>query len=171
MYSVLSTGGSLRWSSGVDVARSSPTARVASFAGGVTPGTRRFGVVSRRVGPGRGVFDRVRGVRAVRVPRGAKTAREPRAAVKELFSRIQHDQRPECLELAPTARAQWPLMVARKNCEKNDSAKPRNAVTQGAICTWVARLRPSDRGAIAVITCAGTPAVIRAAARHRRCLL
>ena len=36
-----------------------------------------------------------------------------------------------------------------------------NAVTQGAICTWVARLTPSDRGAIAVITCAGTPTLIR----------
>ena len=54
-------GGSPGRRGGVDVA--SPTAR-ASFAGGVTPGTRRFGVVSRRVGPGRGVVDRVRGVHA-----------------------------------------------------------------------------------------------------------
>ena len=46
----------------------------------------------------------------------------------------------------------------------------RNAVTQVAICTWVARLRPSDRGAIAVITCAITPTLIRNAARRWRCL-
>ena len=45
-----------------------------------------------------------------------------------------------------------------------------NAVTRDAICTWVARLRPSDRGAIAVITCAITPTLIRNAARRWRWL-
>ena len=41
-----------------------------------------------------------------------------------------------------------------------------NAVTRDAICTWVARLRPSDRGAIAVITCAGTPTLIPRCGAH-----
>ena len=40
------------------------------------------------------------------------------------FRRIQHAQRPECLELAPTAAAQWRLMDATENLRKNDSAKP-----------------------------------------------
>ena len=57
-------------------------------------------------------------------------------------------------------------MDATENLRKNDSAKHRNAVTQDAICTWVARLGPSDRGAIAAITCAGTPTLIPRCGAH-----
>ena len=45
-----------------------------------------------------------------------------------------------------------------------------NAVTRDAICTWVARLRPSDGCAICPITCAATSSLIRDAARRRHCL-
>ena len=57
-------------------------------------------------------------------------------------------------------------MGAPRNAAQNHDAKRRNAVTQGAICTWVARLRPSDRGAIAAITCAGTPTLIPRCGAH-----
>ena len=46
------------------------------------------------------------------------------AEPEELFSRIRHAPRPDCLELAPTAAAQWRLMDATENLRKHDSAKP-----------------------------------------------
>jgi hypothetical protein len=40
------------------------------------------------------------------------------------FRRIRHAQRPECLELAPTAAAQWALRDTTANAAKNHDAKP-----------------------------------------------
>ena len=60
--------------------------------------------------------------------------------------------------------------ATRKTRHFTMTQSPRNAVTRDAICTWVARLRPSDGCAICPITCAATSSLIRDAARRRHCL-
>ena len=95
----------------------------ASFAVAWRLGRGDLGLVSRWLGPGRGVVDRVARCSCRRCSEG-QLQRESRGCSSTLFSRIQHAQRPECLELAPTAAAQWRLMDATENLRKNDSAKP-----------------------------------------------
>ena len=41
-----------------------------------------------------------------------------------LFLRKRHAPRPDCLELAPTAAAQWALRDTTANAAKNHDAKP-----------------------------------------------
>ena len=90
---------------------SSPTARAASFAASWRLG-RVFRGCTRWLGSGTW---RDGGWRPARVDEavgncGKKNrffGRVPAAVSEELFSRIRHAPRPDCLELAPTAAAQW----------------------------------------------------------------
>ena len=73
-----------------------------------------------------GVFDRVRGVRTPRNCGNKKIAQKSlgcRASLA-LFLRKRHAPRPDCLELAPTAAAQWALRDTTANAAKNHDAKP-----------------------------------------------
>jgi len=96
--------------------------RAIFICGVVAPGRRSFGVVSRWLvaySTACEAFGRL-GIAAIK--NSAKS--QERQSLAFQFRRIRHARSPECLELAPTAAALWPLMGATENAAQNHDAKP-----------------------------------------------
>ena len=112
-------------------------------------------------------MDRVRGVLTPRNCGNKKIAQKALAcrASRCSSANVTHP-RPDCLNLLRQPQRSGRQWATSKTRHKTMTQSHCNAVTRDAICTWVARLRPSDRGAIAVITCAGTPTLIPRCGAH-----
>ena len=150
---------------------SSPTVRAGVICGVLAPGAGPFGVVRGGLGPGRGVEDRVGGGRIGIAAKNNSAFFRSRCCRARNCSAVYGTHRVlNALNLLLQPQRSGGQRAPRETRECMIAQSRRNAVTQDAICTWVARLRPSDRAAIAGEHMRCNPHANPRCARRRRCL-